>query len=349
MAWATPEYDRSFVNAAGRVLIDPSWESDNFDWQAYDQALQIINNWRSSHSFPLNTMQNGLRAKARQVTGNTLVAQRIKRLSSIAHKLERFPKMKLSQMQDIGGCRAIIDNTKEVSALAILYKRGNGKHKIATMDDYIIKPRASGYRGIHFVYRYYSDRNKTYNDLKIEIQLRSSLQHAWATAVETVGTFTQQALKSSIGEQEWLRFFQLMGTAVAKQENTPPVPNTPTDTRELVAHLRTFSRNLDVKNRLEAYGDALRVTGIPQRPDAHYYLLELDTNTKTMNVESFNYRQLQQAQERYTAIERSATGQIGKDAVLVSVDHLDSLRRAYPNYFLDTRNFVAALREMIGE
>jgi hypothetical protein len=40
-----------------------------------------------------------------------------------------------------------------------------------------------------------------YNDLKIEMQLRSQYQHAWATAVETVGTFIGQALKSSIGPE----------------------------------------------------------------------------------------------------------------------------------------------------
>jgi hypothetical protein len=56
--------------------------------------------------------------------------------------------------------------------------------------------------------------------------------------VETVGTFVRQALKSSQGEAEWLRFLALMGTALAFRERTSPVPDTTTDPRELVKALR---------------------------------------------------------------------------------------------------------------
>ena len=42
-----------------------------------------------------------------------------------------------------------------------------------------------------------------------------------ATAVETVSTLRQQALKSSLGDPDWLRFFTLMGTAIAIREHAP--------------------------------------------------------------------------------------------------------------------------------
>ncbi len=45
--------------------------------------------------------------------------------------------------------------------------------------------------------------------LLIELQLRTRLQHEWATAVETMGTFLQSSLKSSQGPEEWLDFFSL--------------------------------------------------------------------------------------------------------------------------------------------
>lgn len=41
--------------------------------------------------------------RAKKVDRDVIVAQRIKRLSSIQLKLERNPNMKLSQMQDLGG------------------------------------------------------------------------------------------------------------------------------------------------------------------------------------------------------------------------------------------------------
>lgn len=97
-----------------------------------------------------------------------------------------------------------------------------------------------------FIYRYYSDVNKAYNGLKIEMQLRTKLQHAWATAVETVGTFIRQALKSSQGEEEWLRFFAFMGTVIALREKQSLVPGTPQDRSKLVSELRKYASQLEV-------------------------------------------------------------------------------------------------------
>lgn len=37
------------------------------------------------------------------------VSQRLKRLPTIEDKLRRLPRMDLSSMQDIGGCRAVLD------------------------------------------------------------------------------------------------------------------------------------------------------------------------------------------------------------------------------------------------
>src|SRR6266542_3571161 len=158
MAWATPQYSKSQIDAAGSILVaddfprvDATGEviGDHSLVLQIEQAFAIINNWRSSHSFPLNTLQIGLRRLSKQVDPNSLVAQRIKRLSSIELKLRRFSTMKLSQMQDIGGCRAVVRSVRDVDALVIvsLYRGSNIKHKLDHVDDYIRKPQRSGYRG----------------------------------------------------------------------------------------------------------------------------------------------------------------------------------------------------------
>ena len=146
MAWVAPQYSRGEIERAGRVLVADSTTPD-----ALVQALVVVNNWRSSHSFPLNTMQVGLRAKARQVDAEALVAQRIKRLSSIEAKLRRFDRMNLARMQDLGGCRAVVNSVEKVRALVGLYEKSQIKHKLVGQDDYIAHPQASGYRGIHLV------------------------------------------------------------------------------------------------------------------------------------------------------------------------------------------------------
>src|SRR5919204_46159 len=230
MAWTTPLYSHEQIDEAGRILIATLASPED-----RERALAITNNWRSSHAFPLNTFQMTLRRVVRRFDADPTVAQRTKRLPSIVSKLERLSWLSLSEMQDLGGCRAVLSDVETAQAVADFYRHhSNIRHRLLREDDYIGQPKRSGYRGIHLIYAYESDRNPTFNKLKIEMQIRSRLQHAWATAVETVGAFTAQALKSSAGERDWLRFFALISAALAAREETPSVPETPSDSRELI-------------------------------------------------------------------------------------------------------------------
>ena len=342
MAWTEPAYSRRQVDRAGTTYVDAAATPEE-----RELARTVINNWRSSHSFPLNTLTVNLRDGASRFDNAPTVAQRIRRLPSIQHKLERIPGMSLSRMQDIGGCRAVMAEAQGVQELVSFYKSASRiKHRPIREDDYVSTPKESGYRGAHLVYRYYSDRKPTYNGLAVEMQIRSRLQHAWATAVETVGTFTQQALKSSWGDAEWLRFFALMGSALARREGTTLVPGTPVDNRELADELRHLVVRLDVIDRLSAYGNALEFTeDAAELMPGHIYLLELDIPGESLRTRA--YKNPAVALEEYGAIERAIEGQPGKDVVLVTVESLSALRRAYPNYFLDTTIFVESVREAI--
>jgi ppGpp synthetase/RelA/SpoT-type nucleotidyltranferase len=112
MGRVAPQYTRTEVDRAGAVLA-----AEDHDFGEYDHALEVINNWRSSHSFPLNTFQIWPTRRSRAINPDSLVAQRIKRLSSIRAKISRFPSIRLSQMQDIGGCRAVVQSVEEVDEL----------------------------------------------------------------------------------------------------------------------------------------------------------------------------------------------------------------------------------------
>ncbi len=343
MAWTTPQYSRSEVDAAGKVLIGAL---DVDDLEGYEQALLVINNWRTSHAFPLNTFQVTLRNKAREIDAQSIVAQRVKRLSSIDLKLRRLGWLRLSEMQDIGGCRAIVGSVSSVRRLVRSYELSRVKHTLVRTDDYITAPKKSGYRGVHLIYSYFSDRSETYGGLQIEMQLRSRLQHSWATAVETVGTFTEQALKSSQGEKDWLRFFALIGSSIANRERSPTVPGTPEKRSELRTEIRHYAKKLDVRKKLTAYGSALRILENPRElKQSHYYLLVLDpSGVGTITVTGYQFSELERASRDYLESEKLTRGKPGADAVLVSVESMAALRRAYPNYFLDTRKFLDELK-----
>ncbi len=336
--WAVPKFSKAKVDKAGTDLF-----SEDLFYSG--NSLEIIDNWRSAHNYPLNILQDGLRKRAKPIYNDCIISQRIKRLSSITAKLRRFQSMRLSVMQDIGGCRAVLISVKQVEKLVQNYKKSDIKHKLQQEDDYIKNPKPSGYRGVHLIYRY-NGRKSEYNGLKIEIQIRSLFQHAWATAVETVGMFIQQALKSSQGHQDWLRFFALMGTAIAKREKSNPVPGTPTEDSLLKSELIEYSKKLDVENHLHAYGEALQELEKLQ-DDAHYFLLTLDPSTKKLEIVGYSDKELQKASDAYLTVEKQIKGS-SKDAVLVSVDSIATLRKAYPNYFLDTKMFADLVKEAIA-
>ena len=116
--------------------------------------------------------------------------------------------------------------------------------------------------------------------------MRSQLQHAWATAVETVDTFTRQALKSNIGDERWKRFFALMGSVIALREQTPLVPGTPHVRRELYDEIRHYSEQLKVDPVLRGYGNAVfQFSG--EEHGAAAFLMQLDPLARAINVTAF--------------------------------------------------------------
>jgi ppGpp synthetase/RelA/SpoT-type nucleotidyltranferase len=329
MALTVPKFSNSKVDKAGAALASGS---------ATDADYQIIDNWRDAHDYPLNIFQAGLRKRAKSAHHNILVAQRKKRLVSIGEKL-KHSTMRLSAMQDIGGCRAVMYDIKGVNKLVESYKCSNINHKLFEENNYIDKPKKSGYRGIHLVYKYAGEKSE-YQNLKIEIQIRTLNQHAWATAVETVDIFTRQALKSSRGSKKWLRFFQLMGTAIAYKEDGNPVPNTPSYDGDLKELLNDYVVDLDVFDSLRNFETALKqLPNFRYSPSDHYYLLVLDPYSKELKVWGYTENEQQKANEAYSEMEYEIRG-TGKDAVLVSVDSVAELKKAYPNYFLDTNLFL---------
>ena len=335
MSWTTLEYSRGRINRAGKALAGADADPDAPELR---EDLRVLNNWRAAHGFPLNELHDRMRAMAVRVADDPIFSQRLKTKPSTLSKLRRFPRMQLARMQDMGGCRAVLETVAQVRELREACVRSEAEHRLVRDVDYIDRPKPSGYRGVHLVYRYRGD--DAFNGLLIEIQLRSRLQHAWATAVETAGAFLKHALKFSEGEEDWLRFFALAGSVFALKEGCPAVPGTPSDTSALHREVREYAARLDVAARLRQYGQLIRDMSTFRRIGAYYFLLERRPDDGTTLIIPYEKDELEEATADYLVFEDE-----GRDAVLVSTDSLDDVRRAYPNYWLDARVF---LREMRG-
>lgn len=308
-------------------------------------AYLVLSNWRACHGYPINTFQATLRNKLRKIDPDALVAQRLKRLPSIINKLQRIKGMNLARMQDIGGLRAVVTTLPQLRTLHLEYKTTVFTHTLVSEYDYVDKPKASGYRSVHLVYKYKLRNKSPYDGLQLELQLRTKLQHAWATAVETMGTFLQHSLKSSEGPDEWLDFFALVSSAFAHTERMPLVPGYENLTKaETYRKTRQDAERLGVRDKLEKYSTAVRAIPTTGTTRGVYYLVELQLTGDDSNVKitSFARDKLEEANTQYSIAEQNAT-ETGAQVVLVSAGSIDSLKRAYPNYFLDTHEFLSQL------
>lgn len=348
MAWTTPEFTRDEINNAGMQLAsDPR--------QLSPRQFDILTNFRASHGFPLNTIQMRLRGKAHQIDENAVVNQRLKRRQSIASKLRLMGSLKLSKMQDIGGCRAVVQSAERVDRLVALYKAGWARHTLIKENDYVQEPKESGYRSIHLVYAYHSDRSPVFNGTRVEIQFRSELQHIWAMAVETVGKMSGHSLKSGRGDPNHLRFFELMSSAFAIAEDKPTVPGTSTSIDELTSEMRHINDQVKIFEAVQLYtvaANAINRSG----PDIDnvLFLIDLNTESHELDVKPFyrhDYTSMRQqhenAIEEYRRLEQRHFDNTNHDVVLVSAEDINTLKLAYPSYFGDMDRFISMTKTIL--
>jgi putative GTP pyrophosphokinase len=89
----------------------------------------------------------------------------------------------LTQIQDIAGCRLVVtdvvEQDKVVQSLV-------GRFPHATIVDRREKP-SHGYRAVHVI--------ASYEDILVEIQVRTSLQHLWAELSEKLSDVIDPAIK----------------------------------------------------------------------------------------------------------------------------------------------------------
>lgn len=339
-------YSNNQIKKAGKILIDP-----NTTEEEYLAALDILSNWRATHALPLNSIQGLLRTNARRVDGECTISQRLKRVPSIQNKLKRFPNMKLNTMQDIGGCRAVLKTVENVLELQNLLVNSKTEHQIISQDNYIIEPKESGYRGIHLIYKYCGHKKEIYRNHKIEIQIRSRIQHSWATAVEIVDTFTKNNLKTGCGDAEWSEFFKeisvlfsaIEGYFIEGCDTNEKIENYLNKTADKIENL---NEKLNVINALIGYSVSTNI--LESDKNSKYFLLILDSNNKTIETQGYKKKEFKKASNDYIESEKKFKDNKNYNVALVSSDSIQALKIAYPNYFSDSKMFVENLELGFG-
>ncbi|WP_345036934.1 RelA/SpoT domain-containing protein [Georgenia daeguensis] len=334
-----PEHSKSAVGRASKLV-----GKGNGTAAELEEARAVLSNFRSAHAFPLNAVTVTVRQKALAVNSNAVVAQRLKRLPTILDKLTRIPTMSVTTMHDLGGCRVVFEAVSEVDSLVeVLRDLTRARNRVTRVYDYLHEdpgPKKSGYRGVHLAYEYGASK-KEYHGLRIELQVRTQLQHAWATAVETMDLFSGSELKYGKGDPEVIRFFVLVSSLMARQEGTSPVPGAEQSDEDLLDELARLEARLGIVGRLRGYAAIVNNHATSDRRNALTLELQRKEGELTVTV----HESMADAEARLTELESRNDDDL--DAVLVNIARISQLQAAYPNYYADTSMFTTFVKSRI--
>lgn len=302
------------------------------------EALELVGHWRSAHIEPLHqTLLEIERICDGDVS--TVLVSRLKRIDTIVNKLGRpslsRQHLRLDTLRDIAGCRLIVEDEKDVLRYADLLSKTSMYHQTV---DHMSKPKASGYRGIHVICRH-DVPDYGYKQLNVEVQIRSHLQHDWATAVETYDQIKETSLKFDQGSVRERRYFQLASAIMSDDVD---------DRDSAIQELRSLDAGLHILEELTAASDSMFVTYVGEIDRSSSCLLTVDLGVQQVDIEVFPPQDEASAADKYTELETKKETP-GVIYLLARAGSMKDLRFAYPNYSSDISQFVNWLTETIND
>lgn len=165
---------KSKIDRSGIALAKESYR-DAEEWIEYED---VLDEFRKAHLQPLTETTLELQRWLAGYESDYYIAQRLKRKPQVLRKLNRL-SVRLTQLQDIGGCRIIVEKNRDVDHLLSFIEscvQSQSELSIERVTDYRNLGRdVTGYRAVHVLL--------SRNNYKIELQLRSRIQHYWSESI----------------------------------------------------------------------------------------------------------------------------------------------------------------------
>ena len=295
----------------------------------YDEAAKVLNLWREVHGKLLDDFYDKCVELAEKIDkNNIIVAQRLKRLPTIIGKLNRFNNMRLSSMQDIAGVRIIVNDMEQLRNVEKHVEKWDNLVKIS---DYIEKPKNSGYRGKHFIFKQ--------DGMFVEIQLRTNLQHLWATSVETTDIFRGASLKERDDKTYWHDFFCQVSSIFALSEDAEPVLKYKNlNLTELCGLLEKNMHKYLIDSQIASFALTEPIITDRRMKDAYYVVISLDFKKKEAVTTRYKESEYHLAFQEYERLEQKNNP--NQQVVLIAVNQIKKIQEAYPNYFMNLSAFL---------
>ncbi len=319
-----------------------------------------FDNFREAHNIIIKLFT--IELKKVNFSKQHLTASRNKRIETIISKLCRPEKPKLDRIHDIAGTRIIFENIKSLEDYIDILENTelvNFKEKInedKNRYNYIKNPKSDGYRSIHKVFYYssnipYSTLNeKRFNleNKKIELQLRTRLQHIWATTVEIYDIINKSNIKTGthnkLETKEGL-FFKKCSLVFEGIESN--------DVEKIKININEIFRDKDlveIYNRLKGIKNIKNIQLPKTLGSDEVFILITDLNKgkttffTTDPIEKNDKQDTFLINASYRRLEEKNTkGEY--ILLLLTLGDIKKLKNVYPNYFLNTNEFISILKK----
>lgn len=342
------------VDKAGNYLSRRARNTIEYTTDNDSAAFQTMDLWRRKHKGPLNSIRQQVVKIVKKLgyESTSVIVTRLKRATSILSKLERNTSMELAQMQDIAGARVILKDQSQVEAFYNLFvvanrdRESNSRYIVKKVSNYVSNPKFDGYKSIHIICEYRAKNAlSTVTGRLVELQVRTRYQHIWATAVEAMGLYQGVQLKSGEGEQHILEFFRLCAAAISMIEGSPLHEDFKCISREEIkAKLIKLEEEAKIFSTLQSFNaidnvveNNLAKADLGRRIGC--FLFILNKNEKKLRVRPFLTSEFKNASSEYKRYEDQIRAGAPLDVVLITSSDRNKLKKAYPNYYADTRLF----------
>ncbi|WP_418135860.1 RelA/SpoT domain-containing protein [Agrobacterium sp. El2ro-1b] len=321
---------KSKIDKAGSVL---SISGRDFD-EVTLELEYVFEDYRKQHLEPLTRFTLEIQEWLQSYDQGYFIAQRLKRRPQILRKLRRL-SVRLTQLQDIGGCRIIVDKNSDVDSLRSFIRDKINHSTFASIvreTDYRDLGRDdTGYRAFHIILEI--------SGVKIELQLRSRIQHYWSESIERTSVIYGQRLKEKEGDPVVIGYFKSFSNALHSIETNQAVESIAEielqqkrQAAELIIASTTGGKNIGG----HVNSDIVRTMSEREghnREQLNNWILVFDWNDGNFVLWDVVGRNTDEAIAAYTRYESQFPEEENYEVVLIGTSDISTVPQTHSHYF----------------
>lgn len=318
------------IDRAGAALA-----KDRFrDAEEMVELEDVFDEYRKAHLEPLSKTTLELQSWLNEYGTDYYIAHRLKRKPQIVRKLNRL-SVRLTQLQDIGGCRIIVEKNSQIDeVLNFLKEKVRTTHdlRVTRITDYRERGRdITGYRSVHVLLER--------SDRKLELQIRSRVQHYWAESIERTSVIYGKHLKESEGDPAVISYFQRLSDSFYEIESgRAPSARSRIEIDKLKEQAEAIIRGSGPSKAIDSFvnEDVIKTLVETERRNPNpinNWIIVFDWNTGEFVSWDIVGKSPDEAIEAYVRYEHNFPAENNFEVVLIGSSRVATVRKTHSHYF----------------